>query len=259
VLSNIKQAIQSASVGELAWLGVDGRPDALPVTPLMLDEQPAVTYPYAYRELARRIAMAPAIGLVVSDPRMTGSGWSPVALTGRPRLIEDPDGQLVKDKLIAQELRKYPPARALADSMLLRKENWWYVPRLVIVIDDVTTDPIGPRPTATEHQVLAVHGPDGLSLDTVRVHENGPDQLDVESLVGRALPHGPAVALGHDFSEPDLEQWTPWVTRGDLNGTTLTVTEWPERTTLEPIPKLRQRYRRHRELEKGCKAALKSP
>jgi hypothetical protein len=254
----VLRALHSASVGELAWIDTSGRPDALPVTPLMLDDQPAVAYPYAYAQLARRIALAPAVGLVVSEPRMTGSGWTPVALQGRPHLLEDPSGQLVKDKLIAQELRKYPPSRALADSMLLRKENWWYVPRLIVVLEVLSVHAVAARKEVFEQRVLAVHSDDGLHLDTVQTTEKDKDQLTVASLLDRPVPGGSAVLLGHDFSEPDLEQWTPWTTRGELADRTLTVSEWPERTTLEPVPKLRQRYRRHRELEKGCKAALKS-
>lgn len=255
-MADVRSALRAASVGELAWINRDGLPDALPATPLLLDDAPAVAYSYAFRALALRIAASPGVALAVSDPRMTASGWEPVAVVGRPRLIEDDDGVFVAEKILSQELRKYPPSRALADSMMLRTENWWYVPRLIIVLERVTAIDVAAR--STSDQVLAVAGPDGLFVDTVKVGTPDADEIAVTSLAGRSAPSGPAVLLGHDFSEPDLERWTPWVTRGRLAEGVLRVDEHPERTTLEPVPKLRQRYRRHRQLQKACIAELKS-
>jgi len=252
---DVRSAVRAASVGELVWTNGDGRPDALPATPLLLDDAPAVAYSYAYRALALRIATSSEVALVVSDPRMTASGWEPGAIVGRPRLIEDDDGVFVAEKILSQELRKYPPSRALADSIMLRTENWWYVPRLMIVLERVTA--VGVAARSKSDQVLAVSGADGLFVDTVKVGDADADEISVTSLSGRGSPDGPATLLGHDFSEPDLERWTPWVTRGRLAEGVLRVHEHPERTTLEPVPKLRQRYRRHRALQKACVAELK--
>jgi hypothetical protein len=255
---DVCQSAKTASVAEIAWIGTDGRPDALPITPLVLNDTPVVAYPFAYQTLAYRIAASPVIALVTSEPRMAANGWQPMAAIGRARLIEDREGQIMKDELLTQELRKFPPSRALADSMLLRQENWWYVPRVIVAIDVESVRPVVAR-SGPDQQVLAVHGPDGLAVDTVQVADGGPDELRLSSLAERAAPAGHAVLLGHDFSAPDLERWTPWVTRGALSADgNLTVTEWPERTTLEPTPKLRQRYRRHRQLQKACRAALKA-
>jgi hypothetical protein len=238
----------------MAWLGGDGRPDALPATPLLLDDAPAVAYSYAYRALALRIATSPSVAIIASDPRMTASGWEPVAVVGKPRLIEDPDGVFVAEKILSQELRKFPPSRAFVDSIMLRTENWWYVPRLIIVLDRVTA--IGVAARSTADQVLAVRGSDGLFVDTVSVQDSSTDERQVTSLRDQTAPPGPAVLLGHDFSEPDLERWTPWVTRGHLSDGVLRVDERPDRTSLEPVPKLRERYRRHRELKRACIAEL---
>jgi hypothetical protein len=185
---------------------------------------------------------------------MTASGWEPVAVVGKPRLIEDPDGVFVAEKILSQELRKFPPSRAFVDSIMLRTENWWYVPRLIIVLDRVTA--IGVVARSTADQVLAVRGSDGLFVDTVSVQDSGADERQVTSLRDQTAPPGPAVLLGHDFSEPDLERWTPWVTRGHLSDGVLHVDERPDRTSLEPVPKLRERYRRHRELKRACIAEL---
>lgn len=249
--------MRAATVAELVWVAADGRPDALPVTPLLLDVEPAIAYPYAYAEFARQVAASPAVALTLTDPRMTSGGWRPLAATGRARLIEDKDGELFKAELLTEELRKYPPSRALADSLMLRREHWWYVPRLILVLDLNPPIPIEPRADASS-QVLAVWDGERLHVDTVQRAEAGTDRLKLTSLAGRSVPDGGAALLGHDFSVPDLEQWTPWVTRGDLSGSVFAVTEWPERTTLEPVPKLRERFRRQRDLERACRAALES-
>lgn len=254
-MANLVQSVRASTVAELSWVGADGCPDALPAVPLLLDGEPAVTYPYAYADLARRIAGSSRVALTLSEPRMTGSPWYPLTVAGRPRLIEDVDGELFKAELLQEELRKYPPSRTLADSLLLRREHWWYVPRMIIVLAADPPVPVEPR-TDVDAQVLTVWDGDRLHVDTVRVARKDDSHLDVTSLLGRGLPEGPAALLGHDFSVPDLERWTPWVTRGELAGPSLRVTEWPERTTLEPVPKLRQRFRRQRDLEKACRAAL---
>lgn len=251
-----RRAIQTATVGELAWLDGAGRPDACPVTPLLLADQPAVAYPYAQAALARRLAAAPVAALVVSDDRLTARGWRPVAVTGRPRLVEDERGELFTEQLLGQELRKYPPARALIDSPLLRREHWWYLPRLIVVLEAGSAAPVGARPGGTG-EVLAVAG-DGerLYVDTVERAGDGYGNTRVVSLAGRPPVTGPAVLLGHDFSAPDLERWTPWTTRGRLAGGALTVAEPPARTGLEPPLGLWRRLARHRGLERACRRAL---
>ncbi|HEX5996098.1 MAG TPA: pyridoxamine 5'-phosphate oxidase family protein [Jiangellales bacterium] len=242
-------------MAELSWVTPTGRPDALPATPLLLGEQPALAYPYAYAGLAREIAAAPAIALTVSEPRMTGSGWRALAATGRATLVEDPEGELFRERLLREELRKYPPSRALADSLILQRENWWYLPRLIVLLDLRPSTPVEPR-TEGGHQVLTMWDGDLLYVDTVSVVQVGSDRLKLASLSGRPAVDGPAALLGHDFSVPDLERWTPWVTRGMVTGDLLSIIDRPTRTILEPNLSLRQRYRRQRDLEKACRANL---
>jgi hypothetical protein len=255
-------------VAELAWLS-GKRPDACPVTPLWLGEQPAVALPYAYEHFARAVALSDAAGVVLSDQRMSGSNWQPLVLTGRPRLIEDKTGDLFAEHLLTQELRKYPPARALIDSPLLQKENWWYVPRLVIVVEAASATTVGARPNGTGQVVAISPVADHTSgaaphrklvIDTVRVDDQPTHEdlggVRLSSLTGRTLPDGTAALLGHDFSVPDLERWTPWVSRGQLRDGILQVEERPAHSTLEPPLRLRDRLRRHRALEKACRRAL---
>lgn len=256
-------------MGELAWVGADGRPDAVPVTPLLLADQPALAFPYAHVELAQRIASASSVVLVLSDSRMTGAGWRPLALSARPRLVEDSDGAIFTEQLLQEELRKYPPARALIDSPLLRREHWWYVPRLLVLLDVLAEQEVAARPDGRDG-VLAVAADAGLTASTVRIADDGrtdddapgaaqphnTEQLRITGLTGQVLPDGPAALLGHDFSIPDLERWTAWLTQGHLADGVLRIDEHPDRTTLEPPLTLRQRVRRQRELERACRRAL---
>ncbi|NGM15766.1 pyridoxamine 5'-phosphate oxidase family protein [Verrucosispora sp. WMMA2044] len=254
--AHVPRAIQAATVGELAWIDPDGVPQARPVTPLLLGDRPAVALPYAEVTLARRLAAAQVAALVVSDDRLTGRGWRPVAVAGRPRLTEDRDGTLFTDRLLDQELRKYPPARALIDSPLLRREHWWYLPRLIVVLDVDTATTIGARPDGTG-EVLAVARDDRLYVDSVtRADGQVGEPVRVRSLAGRLPADGPAVLLGHDFSAPDLERWTPWTTRGELADGVLAVTAAPARTTLAPPLGLWRRLTRQRRLARACQDAL---
>ncbi|NED95794.1 pyridoxamine 5'-phosphate oxidase family protein [Phytoactinopolyspora alkaliphila] len=258
MLSNVEvqRAIQSATVAEIAWTEA-GRPDVHPVTPLVLAGQPVLALPFAYEDLARVLAASPDAALTLTDTRMTGSSWRSLAITGKPRLVADRDGDVFSAQLLDQELRKYPPSRALADSPLLRREHWWYLPRLLILLDDASSAPLPPRVSPT-HQVLAVVSHHRLVVDTVDVASSTGDAaaLTLRSLAGDELPEGTAALLGHDFSVPDLERWTPWVTRGHLESGTIRVTDRPSRTTLEPVPGVRQRLRQQRQLEKACRRAI---
>ena len=252
----IRRPVAAATVAELVWLDDTGRPQAAPATPLLLGDQPAVAYPYALAAEARQLAAAPVAALVLSDPRMTGSDWQSLAITGRARLIEDRDGALFAAQLLRQELRKYPPARALADSIMLRRENWWYLPRLIVALEFTSATQVAARPDATAQLLAVGTGERRLHVDTVRVDESVPDRLQLASLADRPLPDGPAILFGHDFAVPDLEVWTPWTTRGRLAGGVLAVDQRPERSTLAPIPGLWERLRRHRSLERGCRRGI---
>nr|MDT0659936.1 pyridoxamine 5'-phosphate oxidase family protein [Micromonospora sp. DSM 115978] len=253
-----RRAIQAATVGELAWLDAAGQPQARPVTPLLFGNRPAVAFPYADAAEARRLSTAPLAALVVSDDRLTGRSWRPLAVIGRPHLTEDRDGTLFADRLLSQELRKYPPARALIDSPLLRREHWWYLPRLVLSIDAAAVVAVGAR-AGGAGEVMAVGAADRrLYVDTVDGTAGGGGQIRVTSHTGRRPPTGPAVLLAHDFSVPDLERWTPWTTHGWLADGALTVERAAERTALAPPLGLWRRLTRHRRLGRACRHALAS-
>lgn len=198
---------------------------------------------------------------MLSDRRLAQRGWEPLIGFGRMELVEDRDGSVFGERLLEQELRKHAPSRAYADSPLLRRENWWYVPRLVLVLAAREVVAAGERQDPDE-AVLAVapgsaaggHG--GLVVDTVAVADWDGSPRAV-SLVGRPLPPGDAVLFCHDFSVPDLERWTRHATAGRWDGERLDVATRPDRRTFAPAPGLLERLRRHRAMERGCRAALR--
>lgn len=251
----IGQALHAALVGEMAWLEPAGRAQLRPVTPLLHDGRPAIALPYSEVTLARQVAASPVVAMILSDRRMSSRAWRSVAVWGRPRLTEDREGERFIDELLTQELRKFPPARTLIDSPLLRREHWWYVPRLIVDIDVTGSAPVGERPEGTGEVLAVAGGTAQLYVDTVSCTDQGHDRILVDSLADRSPVSGPAVLLGHDFA-PDLEIWTPWITRGWLTDRILTVQERPEHTGLEPPPRLWDRLRRQHRLERACRQGL---
>jgi hypothetical protein len=248
------RACRSAGVAELLWLLPGRAPGATGVVPLVLDGRPALALPWAQVETARAVAAAPQAALVLSDPRLTGSSWEPLAATGRFTLTEDGDGALFADRLLDQELRKHPPSRALADSPMLRREHWWYLPRLILLMDVTRIEPVARR----EGPVQAVLGVDdgGLRVSTVRVADWATDPLRLTG--GPADAAGAATLVGQELSVPDVERWTVHTTTGYYADGALTDVLPAANRDLEPVPGLLGRIRRQRALKAGCIAALRA-
>jgi hypothetical protein len=245
--------VHAAGLGELLWRAPDGPPRALGVVPLLMGDRPAVALPWARVEDARAAAASPQAALVLSDPRLTASAWRPLALTGRLTLVEDGDGDLFAADLLRQEVRKHPPSRALVDSAVLRRENWWYLARLVLLLDPVSVEPVEPR-ESPQHAVLGVDD-DGLEVRTVTVGDWSADPLPLSG--GPLTATGPAVLVGQEVSVPDAERWTVHVTTGRYADGRLTGVVPAAGRDLEPVPGLLTRVRRQRALERACVAALR--
>ena len=249
------RAVDAAAVAELAWV-VDGSVGAVPVVPLRLGDRVAVAMPYALADRLRPVGVASAVALVLSDPRLAGAAWRPIVLRGRPELVDDVTGEVFENDLLDQELRKHPPSRAYADSLLLRHENWWYLPRLMVTFEPVDIVPVEARTSARRQGVLALAGAgDRLDVRTVEVDNWTQRPLTLRAAYGE----GTAALLTHDFSEPDLERWAAHLLTGRLTGDSLRVTHGP----LGPPPPLkglglRERIRRHRDLERGCRRGIRT-
>ncbi|TQN43636.1 hypothetical protein FHU33_3092 [Blastococcus colisei] len=250
----MRESLHSAGVAELLWRTEDGPPGATGVVPLMLGGRPAVALPWVHAETARAAAGADTAALVLSDPRLTGSNWEPLAAVGRLTLLEDGDGSVFTESLLDQELRKHPPSRVLADSHMLRREHWWYLPRLILVLDVDRVAPVARREGPAD-AVLAVDD-GGLQIATVRVADWSASPLELRGPVPDA--EGPAVLIGQELSVPDVERWTVHTTTGRYAGDRLSDVRPAGNRDLEPVPGLFARVRRQRALERGCISALRA-
>ena len=203
--------------------------------------------------------------LVVAEPRNTAAAFTPTVLHARPTLREDPEGDLYVGELVVQELRRFPPARVFADSPLLMRENWWYLPRLVLDLDVEAAAPTAAREAPYDHLLAVAH--DG-TLDVRaagRTGEVGAEGSSLDVVVDGTPPApGPAVLFGQDASFPDLERWSQHLLVGHWRATDgggqLDVVEGQEGAPALPGPlSLRARWRRHRDLERACRAGIAWP
>ncbi len=260
-IEHLSGACARSAVAEVGWLRPDSSVGVAVLTPLVLDGCPAFALPYSSARLARAIGASTAVAVVLSDGRMAGRGWEPMAATGTVELLADPSGERYVQSLVAQELRKHPPARALADSALLRREHWWYLPRLIVCVTALDRlRPVGPRVGPDEAVLMSAAGEGSIEADTVAVEDWNADRLFLRSLGGRG-PSGtvgaPAAVLAHDFSVPDRERDCAQVVRGRLTVDVLDVNAREGSRALPPPLGLLGRVQRQRRLGRACRAALR--
>jgi len=268
VVEDLVLANGRAGVAEVCWSDAHGSPRAMAVVPLNHEGRPALALYWSQWPQARELASCPRVAWVLSDRRMAQRGWEPAVGYGRMRLIVDHDGSVFSESMLDQELRKHPPSRAFADSHLLRREHWWFLPRLILVLEPAVAVQIGERTDPDSHSILMVSAADGtLAVDTVSLEtvpvDTVPDRsIACISLGGQAPPlPGRAALLQHDFSVPDLERWGHRITSGRWDGEALAAVPDPVSRPLGPLlpPTLsvRERLRRHRELERDICRALR--
>lgn len=250
-------AISASSLAELSWVE-DGLPQVRGVVALVRADRPVLAFTYADADVARVVAAAPEVVLSLTETRSTGAAFRSLLVAGRPRLVEDPTGDVFAADLLEQELRRYPPARVFADSPLLQREYWWYLPRMLVEIEVDAAQPVTPRrdPVTDHLLVVATEGVPDVRLARLVDLAEDRARLDVE---GPPPAPGPAVLFGQDASFPDLELWTQWHYRGRWDGSALDVDEAPARSGLGRPPGLVQRWRRQRALERRCVAAIPRP
>ncbi|WP_199434924.1 hypothetical protein [Qaidamihabitans albus] len=252
-----------ALAAEICWLDGAGEPAALAVTPLLAGDVPCVALPYARAGEVASLHEAARVAFAVTDSRSLPGGGPGRAWIGSAGRTEDSEGDFFAVELLRQELLKYPPSRALADSPLLCRENWWWLPRIVIRLErPVREVELPPRTNPRRHALLVRERDGELSLDTAEIPESPeirPSQVVLRRPDGGDLrgDGAGAMALGYDYSMPDLERWETWSLRGRLLGDRLDVTERhgdPD-AELGPLPLL-ERIRRQRALSRGCRRGL---
>jgi hypothetical protein len=261
--------VRSSSLAVLTWVGRDGRPHGTGVLALTRDAVPVVALPFSRAALAETLdgrgtrGRVGRVALALVERRGTGPGFRPAVIAADPRLIVDTTGDLYVEELVVEELRRYPPARLLADSPLLMREHWWWLPRLVVELPDPQVGWLGEPDDAVERgQVLVAL--DGSAPRVTRVEASpdpgSPRRLAISPAGGPEPIEGPAVVVDQDGSFPDLERWAEWCWRGRLRnsvtGWVLDVDEAPERIGAPPPLRLLERWRRHRRLERACREGL---
>ncbi len=247
-------ALRASSLAELAWSGAGNDLRCHGVVALVRGSTPTIAFTYAEHEVAVSVAAAAEVTLVLSEPRGTGAAYRPLLVRGRPRLEADPDGDAFVEELLEQELRKLPPARLLADSPLLRREHWWYLPRLLVAIEPSVVLPGSDRSPTRDH-LLVTAGADGVEIlpTGIAAEEGSTLILDQSSVHDGPVP---AVLFGQDGSFPDLDRRAQWHYAGQVEGPRLDVEHWPARTGLGAAPGVLERWRRHRRFEQACRRAL---
>ncbi|WP_026536118.1 hypothetical protein [Arthrobacter sp. H14] len=252
----VTRAVHGSSVADVVWLDAAGSLQGCGAVALLWDKQPALAFTFDHEDRARSIAAAPQVALTFTDSRSTSQTFTPAALMGRPRLVEDMDGDIFTEHLLEQELRRYPPARIFADSFLLRREHWWYLPRLIIRLDVDAARPMPARSGSSEY-LLAVRIDDRIETHLVTVPDGEvSDSLPLTPVEDRLLPSGPAILLGQDASFPDLAQWSSWVYRGMSSGSHLEVTEAPSNTGLGQVPSVWKRMLQQQAFGRACRKGI---
>jgi hypothetical protein len=256
--AGLRAAVLGAGLGEWAVVGTDGRPRVDVVTPLWHEGDVWLALPYAQRDLALASVAAGRASLALSDARHAAPGTSGALVQGFVELVEDPAGARFEFDLLEQQLRKHAPSRALADSVILRREHWWYVPRLLLRLHVESSTALPARPDPRSAAVLVVV-PDGAGPRTA------PDVsvVDLPTASSSPLPvpapDGDALLFSHDASD-DLECSIELRVPGHCASGRFVPTEAPALPVLPPLPgppSLLARWSRQRALRKACEAGLR--
>ena len=188
--------IDAAAVGVLGHVSDKGLPNAVAVTPYVVDGELVVT---------STLALTQKAALLRRDPRVTLSAGG-VSVSGTATVEVDRTGRYFDSFIRTQELRKYPPARSLLGLPFHRVLVPWYVGRAIIRIrpalvsdeavgDDCTVtvlDAAGslrtwnvPRPTDLVRDRISLPDPVGTGSALLLVHEEDADMRDLRQMAVR--------------------------------------------------------------------------
>jgi hypothetical protein len=258
--ADVLRSADLAAVAEVSYIDPAGVPRAVALVPLRLDNDICFALPYSQAGLAQEIGRSPQALVSFTDSRLAYKGWRALLSSGKTQVSPDPEGELFVEHLLEQELRKHPPSRRLIDTFLMRRDYWWYVPRLI-----VRFYPEGPsRPLArrqTLDSALLVWSIDGrLDLDLVQVDDWDAGEIGLQSMTDRNVEaiSGDAVLFFHNFEVPERDRVAQFSAWGRLDRGRLTVTSRQGTRDLGRPATVRERLRSLRELERLCRAGLRS-
>jgi hypothetical protein len=210
--------IGRAAVGVLGHTTAKGLPNAVTITPYVVDGRLVVT---------STLALIQKAAALLADPRVTLSAGG-VVVEGVATVEVDPTPQYFDRFIRALELRKFPPARPLLALPFHRTLLSWYVGRVIIQIQpqEVLDQQLGDAVTVTGLDVAGrlwtrnIPSPSSLS----------DGRVDLSA----AVADGPALLLLHeeDVAMRDLRQMA---VRGVIGAGVLEVTA--RRGSLDPSSK----------------------
>lgn len=253
-LADVTAAFRAGLLAESIVDRSTSPPQVTTVVPLVMEERPTLALPYASAPLVDAIAGSGEVTLALTDGRRSGSAWRPLVARVRAEVVADPEGERFENAgLLEQELLKHPPSRHLADSPLLRREHWWYLPRLIVTATELLTGSLAAPREGDHTALLAWNGPPWPNADVVEVETWEADGLRLRSGANRELGglRGPGTLYVHRAADPNLERQTTFTVTGSLRGGWLDV---EDTAGSREVPRFRlgSGWRATRRLERAC-------
>ena len=200
------EAADRSAVAVFAFRDGRGRPMAWPVTPYVDGDRIVVTSTLAYIRKAEHVRRDARVALLAAG----------VHTTGRATVRADVSGDEFVSRFLSQELRKYPPARALVRVPLHRRLFSWYFGRVLLEFAPLD---IVERPGEDRCTLAVLDGGGFPSIVPIAEPASGaaafaPVGPEPGGCV--SLPNGPATLLVHE--EPTMADLRQMVLRGEVTG-----------------------------------------
>ena len=189
------ERVDDAVIGVFAYVKADGTPNAVPVTPFVVDGRIVVTSTLAYVAKAAAVRRNPRVGLL--------AGGIAVATTASVGVDTTP--AWFNTHIRAAEVAKFPPTRQFLGIPFHECLFPWYSGRVVIDLDPGDMAPVGGGDRVTITTVDAAGFPRVTPL-AWPVDRDG----DLDGIAVPEADDGPAVVLVHEEHDAmaDLRQLT---------------------------------------------------